>query len=190
MTHALFLTWRHQLRADHCYTDFAGATITGAQTAYEVALLHHLAPTENRGRHHTFVDLVDADGRLLRDTNLRIGWSWEGRRADEPAPTMSLDKGSNEPAGNVPIYRGMKLSIWLETPNGERVSEIVHGLHGLVEDVGQGNTWHHNSFYIIFRERMAPTIPVVTPPAPVDLVERVAALEADVQILKRLAGMT
>lgn len=192
MPNQLFLTWRDQLRSA-AYSDF-GATVAGTDNRFEAALIHHLTADENQGRHHVYVDLVDGAGRLLRSlplSDIRIGWTWEGRRPDEQAPPVALDKSLDEPAGNVPIYKGMKISIWLEQ-GGQRVSDVVSGLHGLVEDVGSGNTWHHNSFYVIFRERIRlerPPVEAITPTTPIALAERVTALEADVASLKKLAGM-
>lgn len=190
MANTLFLTWRNHLSSSG-YSDF-GATVAGtADNRYEAAVIHHLTPAENQGRHHIFVDVIDALGRIVRgDTTLRIGWTWEGRRTDEQAPPVALDKGLDEPVGNVPIYKGMKLTVWLER-DGQRVSDLVGGLHGLVEDVGSGNTWHHNSFYIIFRERIVMSKPAIIDPLPqpAGLAARVAALESDMAVLKKLAGM-
>lgn len=192
MPNQLFLTWRNHLRNEP-YSDF-GATVAGTtDNHFEAALIHHLTADENQGRHHIYVDLVDSAGRLMRiaaNGALRIGWTWEGRRPDEQAPPVALDKGMDEPAGNVPIYKGMKISIWLEQ-DGQRISDLVGGLHGMVEDVGSGNTWQHNSFYIIFRERIVMSKPAIIDPLPqpAGLAERVAALESDIAILKKLAGM-
>lgn len=202
MASALFSIWSKQLLAGQCFSDF-GATVAGsAQNTYEAALVHHLTPDENRGKNHIYVDVVDSAGQLVRGDalrSLRIGWTWEGRRSDEAAPPVTLDKGLDEPAGNVPIYKGMKVTVWLKRDvqriselerDSQRVSDLVGGLHGMVEDVGSGNTWNHNSFYIIFRERSAK--PVELNPAVPALDEwqsRLAIIDVNVQALKKLAGL-
>ena len=48
---------------------------------------------------------------------LRAGWSWEGRRPDEDAPPQPLDKSLNEAAGNVPLFKGAQLEVWISDPN-------------------------------------------------------------------------
>ena len=188
------LTWRQRLQPNVTYNDVPGVTITGQNVLFEIALLHHLTPDENEGSRNIYVDIVDSDGHLLRGLPLRIGWTWEGRGADEAAPPYLLDKPANEPAGNVPLYMDVKAAIWLQTADGHQVSERVEWLSPKLQDLATGgNTMGHNSYYIIFRERKLNARPVdpVTPPTPAStaLQALVATIDANVQALKRMVGV-
>lgn len=196
----LLIQWRQRLQPNIAYNDVPGVTITGQNTLFEIALLHHLTPEENQGSRNIYVDIVDAQGHLLRGLPLRIGWTWEGRRADEAAPPYALDKPANEPAGNVPLFMDAKTAVWLQTADGHVASERVHWLSSKRQDGVTGNTMGHNSYYIIFRERdlsavrpvdPKPVDPVVVEPMPalVELQALVTAIEANIQALKRSVGL-
>lgn len=188
----LLLTWRQRLQPNVAYNDVPGVTITGQNPLFEIALLHHLTPDENQGSRNIYVDIVDAEGRLLRGLPVRIGWTWEGRRADEAAPPYPLDKPANEPAGNVPLYMDAKTAVWLQTADGHQVSERVHWLSSKIQALASGNTTGHNSFYIIFRERKLNAVDP-TPVDPVALTELqavVASINTNVQALKRMVGLS
>ncbi len=103
----------------------APAAVADGAAYWKVIGVHHLAPEENRGRHNAFVEALDEGGRRVQDPNLRIGWTWEGRHADEAAPPKALDKPASEPAGDVPIEKGMKLELWIE---GDGASDHVRNL--------------------------------------------------------------
>src|SRR5437868_5864655 len=76
-------------------------TVADGELYWKVINVKHLSPDENGGRHNVFVDALDESGQRCQNAALRIGWSWEGRRADEQADPKPLDKPLNEPAGNV-----------------------------------------------------------------------------------------
>ena len=116
--------------------------------------VHHLTPDENRGQHNAFVDILDEQGQPLRDPHLRAGWSWEGRRPDEDAPPQPLDKGLAEPAGNVPLFRGALLEVWISDPNA--VSDHVTRLSTDHPDEPNPdgeifNSIGHHSYYVVFQ---------------------------------------
>lgn len=194
----LVVAWRQRVQPNQTYIDVPGVTITGQHVLYEVALAHHLSASENEGGRGVYVDLVDAEGHLLRGLPLRIGWTWEGRRADEAAPSYAMDKPANEPAGNVPLFMDAKTAVWLETVDGRPVSERVQWLSSKIQDGVTGNTMGHNSFYIIFRERNpnakpvdpTPVDPVTPAPAVTELQALVNTIDANVQALKRLVGLS
>ena len=123
-------------------------------TYWQVTSVRHLSPQENQGRHNIFVDALDETGQRCRDLGLRIGWSWEGRRPDEPADPKPLDKPDNEPAGNVDVYKGQLLEVWLQ---GDGLSaDHVANLHTDHDDEPgpNGETWNsrgHHSFHLIFQ---------------------------------------
>ncbi len=146
-----------------------GAQIQPSQVApgamyWKITGVRHLPPDENRGRHNIFVDAIDEQGQRVRDPNLRIHYTWEGRRADEPAPPKPLDKPDNEPAGNLDVYKGQIITAWLE---GDGLpSERVAGLHTdhndeQASDGTNGNTRFHHSFQVTFQQARAEAAPVV-----------------------------
>ncbi len=94
----------------------------------------------------------------MHDAALRIGWTWEGRREDEPADPKPLDKPDNEPAGNVDIYGGMHLAVWI-TGDGlpSDRAENMH-THHPDEPGPQGELWNsigHHSFDLLFQRTAA-----------------------------------
>jgi len=128
------------------------ATVPATGACWRVVGVHHLTPEENGSRHHALVEVLNETGQRVRNANLKIGWTWEGRT--EPDLTAPLDKPAQEPAGNVPIEKGMRLALWL-TGDG-LPSDRVANLHFEHPDerTAQGEIWNsygHHSFYIVFQ---------------------------------------
>lgn len=155
---------------------------------WKVVEVRHLSPLENRSKHNVYVDVVDEAGQRIRDNNLRIGWDWVGRRADERADPMPLDKPDSEPAGNVPLgHPGQVTRVWV-IGHG-LASEAVENLHSNHPDEPTPgtndlfNTRGHHSFYVRFQRTVAgAVIDKPTEPLPVDpdLAAEVARLRAEV----------
>lgn len=162
-------------------TDCPTVSYSSTGFAYELALVAHLPGELNGGNHHAYVDVLGDDGQPLINPPLRIGYTWEGRRNDEDAPPVALDKGPLDPsAGNVVIYKGMVMALWLQ--GGDRmVSDVVSGLQTAMPDAdpATGNSRFHHSFYVVFRKRRT----VVQPPTPQPVT--LETLAADVAALKR-----
>lgn len=122
---------------------------------WKVIGVYHLAPDENRDRHHAFIEALDESGSRLKNPNLRVCSIWEGK-TDGPDRPKPLDKPDNEPAADVPLERNMTMTIWLE---GDGPSERVTGLHTRHEDeVGPGggrNSRFHHSYYLVFQRTQA-----------------------------------
>jgi hypothetical protein len=120
-------------------------------TCWRIIGVHHLTPEENRSRHHAFVEVLDEQGQRVRNPNLKIGWTWEGR--NEPDLTAPLEKNNDEPAGDVPIEKGVRLALWL-TGDG-LPSDRVFNLHCDHPDERAGNeilnSIGHHSYYIVFQ---------------------------------------
>jgi len=100
---------------------------------------------------HLLLDAVDEYGQ--RVMNLRAGWTWVGRRGNEPARPFPLDKPPGEPMGNLPIFSGQIITVWIVD---DIPSERVSGLHTLHPDEpGPGNElWNtrgHHSFHVVFK---------------------------------------
>ncbi len=168
-------------------TDCPTVSYSSTGFAYELALVAHLPGELNRGNHHVFVDGLGEDGQPLINPPLRIGYTWEGRRDEEHADPVALDKGPNDPAaGTVVIYKGMVMVLWLQDAGPLIVSDIVSGLQTETPDAdpATGNSRYHNSYYIVFRKRISVTPPLPTP-QPVTLEEKVNALQLDMAEVKR-----
>ena len=104
------------------------------------------------------MDAVDENGQRVRDAALRIGWTWEGRTPDQTADPKPLDKPDNEPAGNVDIYGGMHLVVWI-TGDG-LASDRAENLHTNHADESgpHGELWNsigHHSFALLFQRSVA-----------------------------------
>jgi hypothetical protein len=132
-------------------------------TYWKIVGVRHLSPDENRGKHNIFVDAIDETGQRVRSPDLRIAYTWEGRRDDEPAPPRPLDKPDNEPAGNLDVYKGQIVTAWLQ---GDGLpSDRVAGLHTdhddePASDGGNGNTRFHHSFHVLFQWAQKAAVPV------------------------------
>jgi hypothetical protein len=173
------------------------ATALG-QRYWRVVEVRHLAPAENRGKRNVFVDVVDEAGNRINDPTLRIGWRWEGQRADEQSPPARLDKPQGEPAGDIPLNPNQKLTIWII--GRYLVSDAVEGLHSMhpdeyAPDGFKGNYTAHHSFYVRFALAQPATTEEPSteePPAKPDLQTQIDALAARLlkveQWLERLVG--
>lgn len=126
----------------------------GGEPVWGVVGVHHLTPEENKGKHNIYVDVVDNNNkRYPPSTGVGIGWEWEGRFDTQSAPVKPLDKPDWEPHGNVDIYRGMKMRVWI---SHAVPSDSVTGLTSdLPDELGPGgeiwNSVGHHSFYILFK---------------------------------------
>lgn len=182
----LFQVYRDQIQPDQAtLLDAPGVSYSSTSSPYAVALVAHLPGNLNGGGHAAYVDVLGDDGQPLANPLLKIGWTWEGRRDEEHADPVALDKGPLDPsAGNVVIYKGMVMALWLQA--GDRmVSDVVGGLQTATPDAdpATGNSRFHNSFYVVFRKR--PAIVAPPTPQPVTLEEKIAALQADMAEVKR-----
>ena len=182
----LFQVYKDQIKPDQATVlDAPGVSYSSTSSPYAVALIAHLPGNLNGGCHAAYVDVLGEDGQPLSNPLLKIGWTWEGRRDEEHADPVALDKGPlDASAGNVVIYKGMVMALWLQ--DGDRmVSDVVSGLQTATpdDDPATGNSRFHNSFYIVFRKRG--TLVQPSPPQPVTLEDQVKALQTDMAEVKR-----
>jgi hypothetical protein len=137
-----------------------GVTVqqVGTERPYwAITVARHLSPDENKGKRSVFVQVFDANGWRVRDSRLRIMWTWAGRQPWEIAPPAALDKvdGPLELGhGNLDLYWGARLSVWVD---GDGLpSDVAQNLHTMhPAEVGStGEKWNyegHHSFYIRFQ---------------------------------------
>ena len=142
--------------------------------------VRHLTPSENRGRHAVYVDVIDEDGNRDRNPSLRIGYfDFDGdttpsfKVLDKPETPMELGDG------NVDLYTSQTLSVWL---SGYGLSsDMVTGIHSRHADEPgpNGENWNsygHHSFKIVFqRQRVS-----VVPPEPDEPTEPLPEVDGEV----------
>jgi hypothetical protein len=172
-----------------------GVTIQPAPetaAAWRATSVRRLSGSENVGSRNVFVKVFKANGDRDRNQNLRIGWTWEGKRPDEQAPPAKLDKGDRNERGHgdVPINKFQKITVWVE---GDGIaSDRVTDMHtGFVSD-GPGNSWGHFSYEVIFqRSEGVVVVPpvVVDPPVKPDGVTKAEFWSAINAIQKQLDDM-
>lgn len=127
---------------------------------YRAVSVRRLSAKENHGNHHVYVDALDTDGR--RVPGLKIGFTWVGRKDDEPAPPAAMDKQPGEAMGNLPIFWGQVVDVWLEG----QASDKVTGLHTVYPSDGEGNGSGHHSFKVVFQLEQQGVTPAPEPASP------------------------
>lgn len=128
------------------------ADVGDGETYWRAIGVHHLLPEENMSQHNVFMEAVDEQGNRLKNPLPQVGWTWEGRQPHENAPPVTLDKGDNEPAGNVIMWAGQILAVWMLGAKSDRV-EGLRSTHP-DEPLPDGrllNTYGHHSFYVVFQ---------------------------------------
>jgi hypothetical protein len=167
--------------------DFYGVSIVRARsiTAYRCIGTYHLTPTENGGRQNIFVEVLDEHGK--RDRSPMLNWTVS---LDYPMQSKPLDKPDNEPAADIPMSPHDTVTVRINDgkPGGD--SDSVGNLHTRHMRHGTGDTWGHNSFYVVFQRQSAimPELPPIEPPTPVKpepltLEQRVEQFVANIESL-------
>ena len=149
---------------------------------WKIISVRHLSPAENCGRHNLYLDVIDEAGQRVRNPDLRVAYTWEGRRDQEAALPTPLDKPANEPAGNLDLYQGQIITAWLQ--GDDLPSDRVVGVHTAhpdepAEQGNQGNMRFHHSFHVLFQRTVQDVVqagpdgttngnqPPAPPPTPV-----------------------
>lgn len=135
------------------------------QPYYRVLGIHHLSGPENSGRNNIFLDVLDEQGQRIGPPWPIVDWTWEGKRPNEVAGVVVLDKPKEEPGGNIGLGAAQIASVWVAGRPSEKVVGIqTAGVEGVTEE--PGNHRYHNSFYVVFQRTIKGTTtpPVVTPP--------------------------
>ena len=134
------------------------ADVSAGETYWQVIGVHHLTPDENNLNHHVYIEALDETGNRVADPNVRAGWSWEGQKSDEKAPPAPLDKGADEPAGNIALEKHQVTTVWItnQGPAAADKSDRVTHLDTQHADErnssgGLGNSIFHHSFYVVFQ---------------------------------------
>jgi hypothetical protein len=146
------------------------AEVAEGETYWKVIGVHHLLPDENVSKHNVYIEALDEQGKRIRNPMAWVGWTWEGRRPNERADPVPLDKPDNETGGDIAVHFGQKISVWIRglSRDGNDKSDRVENLHTAHPDepLPDGrllNTLGHHSFYLVFqRTRKTAAPPVVT----------------------------
>lgn len=120
--------------------------IHDAKKCFAIIGIHKLTPDENVGKHNLFMEVLDENGKRIHDSVIR--WGWEGQKVSEVARPVILDKPNNEPAGNIPIWGTQ--TIWAEVSHLNYPSDRVSNIHTRLPDEGQGNTYGHYSYLVVW----------------------------------------
>lgn len=125
---------------------------------WRVIGVHHLLPRENFGNHHVYIEALDEEGKRIQNPAAWAGWTWQGRRPNERADPVPLDKPVFEPAGNIIMHFGQYVSVWMKglDQSANDKSERVENLHTAHPDepLPDGsilNGLGHHSFYVVFQ---------------------------------------
>jgi hypothetical protein len=133
------------------------ANVAEGETYWKIIGVHHLLPRENFSNHHIYLEALDENGNRLKPPGW-VGWTWEGRRPNERADPVILDKPDSEAAGNIMLFFGQKAAAWMNGTkrDGNDKSDRVENIHTMHPDepLPEGtllNTLGHHSFYVVFQ---------------------------------------
>ena len=126
-----------------------GASIVRASVAtgakyWKIVDAYHLSGQQNRGNHHLFADVLNADGTRRMGAQCTVYFA--GHSA-----VLTVDKPPNEPGTNAPMYRGNYYDI----EAADLPSDKAIHFNSEWPDEEEGNTNGHHSFMVIFQETIA-----------------------------------
>ncbi len=132
--------------------------VAEGETYWKVIGVHHLLPRENFSKHNVYIEALDEQGQRIKNPFAWSGWTWQGRQSHERADPLPLDKPDFEPAGNIAMYFGQIVSVWMKGlgRDANDKSDRVENLHTAHPDepLSDGsllNTLGHHSFYVVFQ---------------------------------------
>lgn len=171
-------------------TDIAAIQLSAAP-CWRVVGVWHLSPQQNGGKHNVYADLLDELGRVLEPpVDAVLAYSWDGMRPVEAPEPMDFEKKPPEPGANFPIWIGQHVTCWIQgsLPNSDQVANLRSDFPG---EGGAGNSFGHQSFYVVFQRYHGIAEPAPTPapePAPVPTPEPTPTPEPSPPDERRLAS--
>ncbi len=119
------------------------AEVVPGQTFWKVITVHHLTPTENRGNHNIYIDVLDENDARVYGT--RIGITWQSGSG-----VGVIDKPANEPGTNFPVWKNQVCEIAvIDSFASDRVVNL-HTNHP--DEQVPDTTRYHHSFLIIYKK--------------------------------------
>lgn len=156
--------WIKTFESDPGYNDAIshGVKVVRNDLPWNVIGVHHLSPEENSMNHHIYIDCLNEKGRRVKSE--KINWEWEGKRLDQRADPVQMDKPVNE-VPNLPIWAGQKIDIW--HPDGETVTGLRANHPDEKKGNGElGNSIGHHSFFVVFQKNGVLDVPDIPEPMP------------------------
>lgn len=130
------------------------AEVAPGVTYWKCVGVHHLLPEENHGKHNVYLVTVDENGQRVPCT--RIGWTWNGRRPEETANPVILDKPDSEPHGNIALTFQQIVSCWVfGEPSDKVIGLSTRHADEPLPDGRLLNSVGHHSFLVIFQRVVA-----------------------------------
>lgn len=149
--------------------------------SWRVIGIHHLTPSENRGKRNLFIDVLDKNGRRVEGAV--VHWVWEGMRPEQRPGPLVLNKRPNEIA-DIAMGSGQKVKIWIDDDSD--LAGLFHTGHP-DEHGPNGEVWNsigHHSFLCVFQETGGTTLPPKPEPVPPPGVKVVGKVTLNVSSLE------
>ena len=134
------------------------AEVAEGETYWKAIGVHHLLPRENFSNHSVYLEALDEQGQRVKNPVVWAGWTWQGRRPDERADPLPLDKPDAEAAGNIAMHFGQVVTVWIKGSGRDAndKSDRVENFHTThpdepLPDGSLLNTLGHHSFYVVFQ---------------------------------------
>lgn len=142
------------------------AIVADGQPYWRAICGYNMSNAEGGSNPAEYLAAIDEKGVILRPpAHMSVfGWTWEGRRPDEPARPVNGDKGANEPPANITLGKNQIAAIWV------------------IDNIPSDTVWnlrtdwpqavYHTSTFICWQRTImgkGPTPPV--PPEPADCAE-------------------
>jgi hypothetical protein len=132
--------------------------VADGESYWKIIGVHHLLPRENFSKHNAYIEALDEQGQRIRNPHVWAGWTWLGRKPQERADPVPLDKPEFEPAGNISMHFGQNVSAWIKgtSRDANDKSDRVENIHTAhpdepLPDGSLLNTLGHHSFYVVFQ---------------------------------------
>ena len=138
-------------------THYAASIVRAAPAAgthyWKIVDAHHLSGQENRGNHHLFIDMLNADGtrRSGAHCHLFSGGDPNSLLSNPPGAVLTIDKPPNEPGTNAPMFRNSFYAV----EGADMPSDQATGFSSVHPDEEGGNEDGHHSFKVVFQDTMA-----------------------------------
>lgn len=104
--------------ADELQIKVTPAVVADGQPFWRAICGYNMSNKEGGSNPAIYLAAIDEEGVVVRPQSSKIkmsvfGWTWEGRRSDEPARPVNGDKGANEPPANITLGKNQIATIWV-----------------------------------------------------------------------------
>lgn len=159
--------------ADELQIRVTPAIVADGQPYWQAICGYNMSNEEGGRNPAIYLAALDEKGVIIRPpAHMSVfGWTWEGRRPNEPARPVNGDKGANEPPANITLGKKQIATIWVidDIPSDQ--------VFNLRTDWPQA-VYHTSTFICWQRTIKGSSTPI--PPTPTDC----AKLQAEVDDLR------